>query len=219
MTNNYSKEHKMKLGQAMQFVGMLLTNVAWGNIKRDIQPLLMGDEPGRIAQEFARFVENGCRLIVGEPKVLRLDSSHNFDPAEFIGQGWTVWRGPKDGNGLEGEEELDVKESNLAEIDFGQVLFETCLREGETSIKGEEKLQRMIAFGNIRLGGKAFLDLWLDWQANKENSVLEWLHRNRQITYLDFFGLVLRSPSGNRYVLYLYRDDDGQLGGRGSTSP
>ncbi|MCX6713049.1 MAG: hypothetical protein NTY66_02475, partial [Candidatus Vogelbacteria bacterium] len=51
--------------------------------------------------------------------------------------------------------------------------------------------------------------LWLDYQANKENSVLGWLYRTRKITYLDFFGLVLRDPDGRRCVLCLYRHGDG----------
>lgn len=191
---------------AMEFLSKLMTKIAWGDLVNFFPELIRDID--RVAEEFTKFLKNGGRVIIGELKRLALGPS--IDPAEFIGKGWTVWKGPKGGSGLEGDEDRDVRENDLVEVDFAQVDFATCLNGSEGSIKGEEKLERMKASGKIRLGGRTFLALWQNYQAMKENSVLEWLYRTFQITYIDFFGLVLRSSSGDRYVLYLYRYGDGQ---------
>ena len=156
--------------------------------------------------------QNVLRLKRGELKltlevvkmVLRCDAS--FDPASFIGSEWTPWRGPVDGNGLEGAIEQDERSLALKEIDWTQVRFEHYLNDGEKTIKGEEKLKRAIAAGHIRFGGNVLLSLWNDYKENKGNSVLEWIYRTHGIEFLDFLGLTLRDPGGNRSVLYLYRD-------------
>lgn len=133
-----------------------------------------------------------------------------FNITQFLGADWKVWKGPADGQGLEGEEDRDSRNLDITEVDWVQVLRETCLKSDETSIKGEEKLRRLKEMGHIRLGENAFLALWQDYQANKKKSVLEWLYTTFGVTYLDFFGLILRGPGGGRYVLYLYRYGDGQ---------
>lgn len=151
------------------------------------------------------YLQNGIegKFFFGESKSFQ---TKPFNPAEFIGKGWTIWKGPIDGDGLSGEEDTDKRSLALTEIELASLSFEICLKEGEGPIKGEEKLRRLKKNPNlIRLGGNVFLGLWLDYQANKENSALEWLFRNRRITYLDFFGLILRNPNGYRDVLYLYR--------------
>lgn len=197
----------MTIGQAMQFLGMLITNTPWGKMRCEIQPFLEGYEPKRVAQEFARFVENGCRLGVSGPKVLNLQPGV-FNPKEFLGKGWTTWLGPKEGKGLKGDEARDCREDNLTEIDLNEILFEICLEEGEGSITNEEKLSRLEASGNILLGGRTFLGLWQDYATKKKNSLLEWLCRNHGISLLYFFGLVLReSTYGRRHVMCLRRID------------
>jgi len=55
--------------------------------------------------------------------------------------------------------------------------------------------------------------LWQDYQQNKAESVLEKLYQQKGITYIDFFGDILRGPDGDRYVLYLCRHDDGSWHG------
>ena len=156
-----------------------------------------------------RYLQNGIegKFFFGESKSFLTKS---FKPAEFIGKGWTVWKGPIDGDGLSGEEDVDKRSLSLSEIKLASLFFETCLKEGEKPIKGEEKLRRLKERPDlIRLGGNVFLGLWFDYQANKKNSAMEWLFQNRKITYLDFFGLILRYPDGDRRVLYLYRDGGG----------
>lgn len=137
-----------------------------------------------------------------------------FDPAEFINQDWAVWRGPANGRGLKGKEDVDERSLALAAIDPNSLLFETCLEGSEDQIMGEEKLSCLKGRSDlIRLGGSVFLGLWRDWQVNGENGVLEHLyrelHRKNEAIYFDFMGLILRDPKGNRYVLYLHRQEDG----------
>jgi hypothetical protein len=197
--------------QSHQIMAALATNTDWSKVKFDqagLQKNIIRD-PIRAGQAFVAFLNNGGRVMFEEPKILRINPVAAFHPTEFIGKGWTVWKGPADGDGLSGEEELDTHSSSLNEVDFSRVLFESCLKEGEPSIKGEEKLRRLKATGNIQFGGNVFLSLWFDYIANRENSCLEWLRRNRNITYLDFFGFVLRGPDGGRYVLCLYWLDSG----------
>jgi hypothetical protein len=131
-----------------------------------------------------------------------------FSPGEFIGNGWTFWKGLADGTGLEGEEDC-VAEPDV--IDFEQIALDTHLKEGETSILGEEKMRRARADKTKRqLGGKAFLALRNNWkkcsaEGKPEESVLEKLRRAGKIgNVIYFFGLTLRHPAGDRCVLCLY---------------
>lgn len=113
-----------------------------------------------------------------------------FDPVAFIGTGWKILK-----------KESDKRAKALTQVDFTKVSFETCLKEGETRITGEEKLKRFKDSGKIRLGAETFLALWQE----KDHATLESLHKEKGLTYLDFFGDVLESPSGLRCVLCLYR--------------
>lgn len=148
-----------------------------------------------------KLVLMGLAVIVRQG--FKLACAKTFNPTEFLGEGWSVWKGPADGDGLEGEEDCDKRADELEVVDWEQVFFETHLKEGETSIQGEEKLKRAKASGNIQLGAKHFLSLWDDYQQNGKNSILEKL-RAKGITRIYFFGTVLRLPSGGRCVLCLY---------------
>src|SRR3989344_8475215 len=66
-----------------------------------------------------------------KPHVIQINRSKPFNPAEFIGAGWSVWRGPANGHGLEGEEERDPRSAMLTELDIGQVQLVTCLKQNE----------------------------------------------------------------------------------------
>lgn len=150
----------------------------------------------RAAQE-SRVMESVCILGPGQTDNLALllprEFLQPFNLAEFIGRRWGV---------AEPEETLD-----LAKLDFSWVRFETCLKHDEELIEGEEKLMRlrgMRDMGVVCLNSDAFHALWLDYQTRGENSILEWLRKNERVTYLDFFGLILKNPSGARFVLYFY---------------
>jgi len=122
-----------------------------------------------------------------------------FDPTIF-GQGWTIWRGPKDGDGLEGAEERDLRSFALADFDVSLIELETCLRRRERYTTGEVRLQRLISekAEHIRLdpGHPLFF-------------------RDHPEMYPEAFkgkaifwdGLTLRSPNGHRYAVYsIWRD-------------
>jgi len=202
--------------QALEVVGKAMVNIDWDSVDGNrLQNEVISLKPEEIGQRFTAFINNGCRLIIGEPKIIRINPDLKFNPTEFMGAGRTIWKGPADGDGLTGKEELDKRSLSLTEVDLSTVLFESSLKTGESSINGEAKLKRLQASGNVQLGGNVFLALWQDYQLNKENSCLEWLWRNRKISWMSFFGLVLRDPDGNRHVLYLYRYDGGWRWGCG----
>jgi hypothetical protein len=186
--SSYSEGQTHQLANALEAAGYTAGEVT-----------ALGQNQEILAQ--VRQVLSGLAKVVRERFKLACDQP--FSPAEFIGQGWTVWKGPANGNGLEGDEDRDVREDDLSVIDWDQILLETHLQGEETSVHGEEKLRCIIASGNIQLGGKAFLSLWEDDQANRKNSVLEKLRR-KGVTRIYFFGLRLRNPDGNRCVLCLY---------------
>lgn len=161
----------------------------------------LGQNRNQVLTEL-RGVLLGLAKIVRES--LKLACDKPFSPETFIGDGWSVWKGPANGSGLEGDEDRDRREDDLTVIDWEKVVFETHLHDGETSLPGEEKLRRAKNSGNTQLGGRSFLSLWEDHQANRENSLLEKLRRSKGVTRIYFFGLVLRDPLGNRCVLCLY---------------
>ena len=200
-------KNKISAGQSRSIVASLLTDTPWESIDADVQIFieLPAEQRGKM---FAAFIANKFHLNVGDPKTLL---TKLFDPASFIGKGWTTWKGPVNGDGLAGEEDIDSRSLALTEIELANFIFETCLRKRENSILGEEKLRRLKEEKPefIRFAGNIFLGLWLDYQANKENSILEWFHRNFKINFMDFPGQVLRNPSGGRRILYLKRSDDG----------
>lgn len=124
-------------------------------------------------------------------KVIMINRFKLFNPAKFIGKGWTI-------------EEQDERSLALTEIDLSKVKFETCLQEGETNIQGEEKLKRLKQADHIRLDAHFFLTLW----KNKHLIPESWKEKtNGNTTFIFFDGTVLRGPGGRRYVLCLcWRD-------------
>jgi hypothetical protein len=196
-------------GQALEVAARVATQVRWDDLDGDsLQTKVIDLTPEEFGKRFTAFLNNGCRIIIGDPKSLLIKP---FDPAGFLGKDWVVWRGPVDSNGLSGEEDIDPRSMALTEVELAKFVFETCLRAGEKSITGEEKLRRQKEKPDfIRFGGNVFLGMWLDYKAYKENSILEWLYRNLGVTFMDFMGQILRHPNGSRNALYLYRNDDGE---------
>lgn len=134
-----------------------------------------------------------------ENHILTIDRATPFNPTAFIGAGWSIWRGPINGNGLKGAEEQDRRSLKLTEVDFSRVSFETCLEGSETRITGEEKLRRHESAGHICLDAKVGQALFEE----EGHKTLNWL-KDRGITRMEFPGTILRGPYGFRYVLYLY---------------
>lgn len=127
-----------------------------------------------------------------------------LDLIKCLGEGWKIK-----------EEDRSLFALTLTEIEIDNLLFETCLREGETRIAGEENFRRLKEKPDfIPLGSNACFGFWEDYMTKKQYSVLEWIYQTHQEVFdtdpkLYFFGTIFLDPSGYRSVLYLYRDDDG----------
>lgn len=192
--------------QSLQIMATLAVNTDWDSIDFDgagLQDAIIRDPQGA-GEQFTAFLKNGGRVVVGEPKIVKIDRTKPFNPAEFIGAGWSVWRGPADGDGLTGEEEQDPRSLALTELDLTKVKLETCLCKDEPSVTGEERLRRLREAGRIRLDAKVF-------ETFRRNPYLipkQWKEKtNGNITYVFFDGTVLRSPDGRRFTLCLYWRD------------
>ncbi len=195
-------------GQALEVSGRVGTQVNWDLVDgQKLQDEVISLPPEEFGRRFTAFLKAGARFVFGGLKV----ACAPFDPAKFLNKDWAFWKGPKDGNGMEGEEERDKASLALAEVDFEKADFLTCLEKGEGSITGEEKLIRLRKLNRPLYGATQFMGLWQDYQQcqDKTQSKLEKLYQQKVVTYIDFFGDILRNPDGYRYVLYLYRDDDG----------
>jgi len=123
--------------------------------------------------------------------IIKIDRTRPFDPVKFLGEGWSI----------AGQ---DKRSLALTEVDLTKVQLSTMLRDGETSIKGEEHLERLKKAGCVRLDAKVFQTLW----ENQELIPEAWKERiNGNIRSIHFTGTELRRPGGGRYVLYLYWHD------------
>jgi hypothetical protein len=124
-----------------------------------------------------------------------IDRSKPFDAARFIGRGWSIF-------------EEDKRALDFTVIDLSKVRFESGLKEGESSIKGEEKLKRLRDLPEIRLDAKIGQALYEE----KGQATLRWLYDTRGARWFECAGTVLRRSVGDRFFLYLYRIDDGSWG-------
>lgn len=195
------------IDESHQVVATLVVNTAWETIdfnNSGLQDFIIRN-PKEAGRQFTAFLKNGGKFTFKESTKMIIDRAKPFNSAEFIGSDLNVWRGPKDGNGLEGEEEQDGGALVLTEVDIGMIRLENMLKPGETSVNGEEKLRRLEKAGHTRLDAKVLQTLW-------ENQYLipeKWKEKtNGQATYIFFDGTVLWYFSGDRYVLCLYWDGD-----------
>jgi len=120
-----------------------------------------------------------------ECNIIRINRSKPFNPAAFIGKGWTI-------------EEQDKRSLTLSEIDLRLVRLETTLESVQTYIRGEEKLLRLKAMKVIRLDAKVAQTLYED----QSRIPKEW---ERYFIYFD--GTILRDQDGDYCVLYMYWND------------
>ena len=188
-------------GQALEVSGRVATQIDWDHLDgQKLQDEVISLSPEEFGRRCTAFLKAGARFSFGGLKV----ACAPFDPAKFINKDWAFWKGPKDGDGLKGEEERDKASLALTEVDFEKVDLLICLEQGESSITGEEKLIRL-RLGRPIYGATQFMGLWQDYQQNNAQSVLEKLYQQKGVTYVDFFGDILRFPNGHRSVLCLYR--------------
>ena len=176
------------IGQSLNLLSVLANNVDWDNLdSATIQKII--NDPRQAGQQFTAFLRNGGKVIVGEPKVVAINRNR-FNPKKFIGDGWSIQ-----------SDETDARSIALTELDLTKVELRTMLKDGETYIKGEEKLKRLKASGLVRLDADIFLTLWENQHLIPES----WKEKvNGNTRYIFFDGTVLRDSVGRRCVLYLY---------------
>lgn len=189
--------------QGVQLCTSLMLTADFASVDPKVLQQLVEDPTGT-ARKFTSWLKNGGELLLPGPRIIQIDRVRTFDPAKFVNKGLTIWRGPVDGEGLKGDEDQDLRALALTEIDLNAVQFDTCLEEGEGLVSGEEKLLRLKAKSSIRLDAGAFQAIW----ENREMIPDSWkVDATGNTRYIYFDGTVLRSPSGLRYVLYLYFED------------
>jgi len=190
------------IDQSHSVMATLAVNTEWTGIDFEASGLqdLIVRNPKEAGRQFTAFLKNGGKVLVGEPKVITINRGR-FNPAEFIGSGWTIWKGPADGTGLDGDEEQDTRSTALTELDLIKVQQVTMLKSGENVVNGEERLKRLKKDGRIRLDAEVFLTLWQNQLLIPES----WKEKiNGNTRYIFFDGTVLRYSLGNRCVLCLY---------------
>ena len=148
------------------------------------------------------------QLFPPPPPKLLVDRSKPFDPTTFIAQDWTIWKGPSDGTGIEGEKWQDGCSLDITEIDpraIGKNNFKTGLEGEETVITGYVK--------HARLSGKTIqADAKIAQALYEEEGqkTLRFLYDTLGVTWMEFLGTILRSPDGHCSALYLCRRGDGK---------
>lgn len=172
------------------------TEAGWTPVEIDA----VAEDPKQLSR--FREVQLGLAYIRSSEQLI-LDCSKPLDIAKFFGAGVSIWRGPRDGDGMSGKLDIDPRADRLTTVDYGRVFFYSCLNKG--FVDYEYKINRLKARKKeiIRHGGQQLLALWTDYQERHEKSVLDQLRRTREITYLDFPGLILRNKYGLRHVPYL----------------
>lgn len=179
------------IGQSLNLFSVLANNADWESLDGETIQRIIND-PRQAGQQFTAFLRNGGKVIVGEPKVITI-ARNRFNPNKFIGDGWSILN-----------DETDARSIALTELDLTKVQQVTMLKDGETYVKGEEKLKRLKASDYIRLDADIFLTLWENQHLIPES----WKEKvNGNTRYIFFDGTVLRDSGGDRCVLYLYWSD------------
>ncbi|TSD02914.1 MAG: hypothetical protein Athens071416_433 [Parcubacteria group bacterium Athens0714_16] len=180
-------------GQFREFIGKILVKGSDEIIssidKEKIQSCINSlSSEETVLKNLVTFINSGGKVIVSGSKIIQIDRSIPFDPAKFIGAGWSI-------------EEQDEKSLALTEIDLTKVVFETTLEKNEKTINGVDKLKCLKEKNVIRLDAKIFQTLW----ENQNFIPEEWKKKtNGNTTFIFFDGTILRFSYGNRCVLYLY---------------
>ncbi|MEI6042560.1 MAG: hypothetical protein WCQ00_03265 [bacterium] len=144
-----------------------------------------------------------------KPVIIRIDRSIPFTLTASRGneEGFKLetWRGPKDGNGLEGKEEQSKRSSNIMEIDFSkfskQCNFLNGLKPGENRITGEvrkERLVRTSVQADAKFGQALFVE--------EGQTALRFIYDEFGVEHIEFLGTVLRGFRGRRCVFNLHRN-------------
>lgn len=174
---------RITIDQSHQIVATLATNADWDDIDFELAGLqdAVIRNPKEAGCRFTAFLKNGARLVVVEPKIIPIDRSTPLNPEKLLGKGWTIWRGPSDGNGLEGEEEQDKRSLAITKLDLSKIQLVTTLRKGENVVNGEENLRRLREANHICLDAGVFQTFWKNQALTKPlfKELTERRHRPR----------------------------------------
>lgn len=178
-------------------VASIIQNITWDG--RDLQMIIKAGNQGRLGPALDIALSS---LVPACPPPLIIDRSI---PVHELGPEWPVWLGPADGNGCEGEPDVDPRAGLVTTFDASKVRLLTGLVGDETSVTGEEKLTRLRARPDIRIDAQTLWALYTE----KGQVTLRWLHEVHGVTWMEALGTVLRNPRGARYSLFLYREGGG----------
>lgn len=116
-----------------------------------------------------------------------------------------VWRGPKEGRGLSGDEEQDARSLALTTLDITQVQLVVTSNDDRVYENGKERLDYLGMMADyIPLDACVFGTLFNDQRLIPES----WKEKvNGKIRYIYFDGTTFRDPLGYRYAACLYWRD------------
>lgn len=193
--------------QVRSLIASFTIDTPWEEIEADAQSFIEfpPEQKGII---FATFIANNFQIKnAGEQKTIK---AKLFNPVKFLGSGWSIWKGPADGDGLSGDEDVCPKASAIKEVELSKVIFKNCMNGDEERISVKEGIDRLNEsddFTGFGLG--IFLGFWEDYQIHREFSVLERLHQDFGVWELYFPGTILRNPNGERIIIFLGRTEEG----------
>ncbi|MFZ1075563.1 MAG: hypothetical protein WAN50_04290 [Minisyncoccia bacterium] len=179
-----------------------LQGIDWRNVSGNGLGTLLGLPAQDFANRFEIIVSNGGNFRVPCPP-LTVDRKRLFHPSEFVRQpGWGIWRGPREGDGLTGEERQDARSLALTQIDFAKVKFVSH----PSSKTADDKVRLLAEIGCVRLDAQIARALLIQ----EGQRTLEWLHvMHPSIRQIEFLGTELRGPDGGRYHVILCCGTDG----------
>ncbi|MEI6863789.1 MAG: hypothetical protein WCK46_00240 [Candidatus Adlerbacteria bacterium] len=144
-------------------------------------------------------------VVVTTGPVFTVDRTKLPTVTDLLGDEWTVWKGPKEGEGLEGEEDQDARATAVNAFDFSRMKFVHGFKDGEDSIDGEQKLERLKVLPDVRPDFAFGIGLFLE----QGQTTLRWLYDNHGITWFEIPGTVMCHDGGYRYFLILSREGSG----------
>lgn len=186
--------------RALRLMGVLQNNISIDEVSDAVVEWVI-QHPREAGALFTGFLKNLGRAPTKKPKFISIDRDKPFDPAKFIGSGWSIWRGPADGDGLSGDEDQDKRSLALTELDVTTIRLETMLKPGEKSLPGDMRQQRLKEAGHVRLDAGIFQHFWRNQHLIPKHFKSP---TGSDTTLIYIEGTVLRSPKGNRCVLFFY---------------
>ena len=149
-------------------------------------------------------------------RVTKIDHSDPFKPT-MIGTDWNSWRGPANGDGVNGEEEHDIRSLAMDYLHASRISFKSGISEVGGSLACENRIAQLNSKACILLGGGPFQAYRADLQLKGESSVVCALFKFHKLNFMGFPGMMLRSPEGKRYFLFLRRTPNSWYWGCQST--